>query len=87
MSILSDYKSGTSKPIGELRRLVKELREVLEDEELSWATKSMLVFNTHRQQVNGLLWEIGKNLDYYDPDTSYEEDARAYVNALEDLVK
>ncbi len=89
MSILSDYKSGVGehKALGELRQLVTELKEVLEDEELNWETKYGLVFDTHQKKIRGLLYKARKNLDYYDPDTSYEEDARAYVNALDELVK
>lgn len=88
MTILSDYKAGKgdSKALGELRRLVTELQEVLDDSELEWEDKYHLVFDTHQKKIKGLLSKAGKCLDYYDPDTSYEEDARAYVSALEDLV-
>jgi hypothetical protein len=89
MTILSDYKSGTgtSKTLGKLRQLVVELKEVLEDEELDWEKKYDLVFDTHQQQVEDLLKEARLHLDYYDPDTTYEEDAKAYVSALDELVK
>lgn len=89
MSILEDYRSGTGdyKALGQLRQLVVELREVLEDEGLDWEVKFDLVFGTHQKNIKALLSEAGKNLDYYDPDTTYEEDSRAYVTALEELVK
>jgi hypothetical protein len=88
MTTLFDYKAGKgeNKALGELRQLVTELKEVLDDDEIGWQETFHLVFGTHQKRVKGLLLEAGIRLDYYDPDTTYEEDARAYVTALDDLV-
>lgn len=46
--------------------------------DVEWETKFDLVFKCARE-----IRELNlKELDYYDPDTSYEEDVRAYVAAL-----
>jgi len=34
------------------------------------------------RQVTQLLKNLGENLDYYDPDSTYEEDMDAYITAL-----
>ncbi len=81
MSILSEAKNSKA----DLRHLVSELEEVLDDDELSWERKYTLVFGSHRTKVVPLLKRAGLTLDYYDPDTSYEEDVRAYVYALDRL--
>lgn len=82
MSILSDFKNSSNS----LRTLAIELREVLDDDELEWKQKYDLVFQTHRHKIEPALEDAGLNLEYYDPDTSYEEDVRAYVYALERLL-
>jgi len=58
----------------------------LDDDELDWEEKFDLIFDTHREKVKPALQEAYLHLDYYDPDTTYEEDSRAYVEALESLV-
>lgn len=82
MSILSDH---LDKKVS-LRTLVQELNEVLASDELDWESKYLLIFSTKRDKVDPALADAGFRLSYYDPDTIYEEDARAYVSALEDLV-
>ncbi len=34
-----------------------------------------------------ILKEVGKALDYYDPDTTYEEDMDAFISALSDKIQ
>ena len=85
MSILSDYLAG-SPELKRLRQLLLELKEVLESDKIDWETKYDLVFATHQKEVKPLLMSAGLRLEYCDPDTSYEEDARAYVSGLEDCL-
>lgn len=42
------------------------------------ATKYELIFSEEGSRALGRIFQ----LDYYDPDTSYEEDVQAYVEAL-----
>jgi hypothetical protein len=53
-----------------------------------WDTAFGLVFSPAiSQRVFVLVRELGSALDYYDPDTTYEEDVRAFARALEDKVR
>lgn len=48
------------------------------DADPDWEIVYDLIFTKIAPEVR----ELGFSLEYYDPDTSYEEDARAYVQAL-----
>ncbi|WP_150126598.1 hypothetical protein [Burkholderia cenocepacia] len=53
-----------------------------------WETAFGLVFSPSiSQQAFTLAGEMGFPLDYYDPDTSYEDDVRAFANALDAKVQ
>lgn len=82
MSILSEYRDKSNA----LRNIVKELREVLDAHDLDWEVRYDLIFGSHRKLVVPALESAGMRLEYYDPDTTYEEDSRAYVEALESLL-
>lgn len=43
-----------------------------------WEIKYELVFDVARE-----VRELGYDIEYYDPDATYEEDVRAYATALE----
>lgn len=47
--------------------------------DIPWKTKFSFVFS---DAIAGAVRDIGIQVDWYDPDTSYEEDVMAYVNAL-----
>lgn len=42
-------------------------------------------FNIFGNEISPLIDELGLSFDYYDPDTSYEEDVMALTNALKDI--
>lgn len=52
--------------------------------EIEWEAKYDQIFE-RAPRVRELCREAGQDIDYYDPDTSYEEDVRAYVQALLEL--
>lgn len=57
--------------------LHKEVNQIF-NSDLSWEVKFELIFSENiADQIYSII-----QLDYYDPDTSYEEDVRAFVNAL-----
>lgn len=65
-----------------LKKIIKKIDKVLEirDSNLNWETKYDVIFNMG-------LWEKMRAsgyalMDWYDPDTTYEEDVRAYCEAL-----
>lgn len=66
-----------------LKRLFSTLDKVYNDPELSWDTKYSLIFSENiSRQFTAQLDHYGIRLDYYDPDSSYEDDVRAYYEAL-----
>jgi len=74
----------------ELSRLIDEASEIFHSE-ADWEVKYDAIFAMNIWQK---IREAGFGFDWYDPDTSYEEDVTAYFRALEgfqtrmgDLVK
>lgn len=59
-----------------------------DEAEKMWDTNFSLVFSDHiSHRVRFLLDEMNMSMDYYDPDTSYEEDVCAYADALNQKAK
>jgi|GEM_PF-4189928 len=67
----------------ELHRLTMLLFNL---EDASWETKFEIGFKMSKQ-VHACLDTLGLSLEYYDPDTTYEEDFKAYVNAFDKKVQ
>lgn len=64
-----------------LEYVVSTAIKIIDDPSLSWESKYDNVFN-----LNTILRRYGVVLDYYDPDTTYEEDTKAFVNALKEYL-
>lgn len=64
----------------EARQFIKLARaaQLLAESNAPWETKYDLIFSP---DVSGAIKKTGIRLDYCDPDTSYEEDVRAFVSA------
>ena len=56
--------------------------ERIVDSDLTWDEKYDLIFS---EEISKTVHDLIK-LDYYDPDTSYEVDVQAFVQALKDKV-
>lgn len=68
-----------------LKCAIDEVYE-LASSEMLWKRKFELIFSDNVSvQVRKWLDELELSFDWYDPDTSYEEDVKAYVRGLEDL--
>ncbi len=65
------------KILEELRDLQIQVNEIF-NSEVSWEVKYDLIFS---EQISQRVFTLIK-LDYYDPDTSYQEDVTAFVNAF-----
>jgi len=50
----------------------------------AWMTKYELVF-AQADSVKAAIKEIGMELEWYDPDTSYEDDLIAFMKALDEI--
>lgn len=67
----------TNSAFDELVFLHKEVNRIF-DSTLPWETKYDLIFSEFiSRRISSII-----HLDYYDPDTSYQEDVTAFVNAL-----
>lgn len=68
-------------PVNPGRRFIKlaEEAEQICRSDATWETKYDLIFSDH---VSRAIKQTGVSFDYCDPDTSYEEDVRAYVAAV-----
>ena len=66
------------------RALLKHIQfcQQVFDSDADWKYKYDRIFKIARQFIRPLLTQMGLDFDYYDPDTSYEEDVTAYMNAL-----
>jgi len=64
--------------IGELIDLNSEAHEII-NSNLSWNVKYDLIFSDDMSSK--------VKLDYYDPDTSYEEDVLAWIGAFDEYLK
>jgi len=51
---------------------------------VSWHTKFELIF-AQADSVKAAIKEIGMELEWYDPDTSYEDDLIAFMKALDEI--
>lgn len=59
-----------------LRELCEDL---IQENDIPWESKYKFVFNKHFHSMVVLC--LNKLTDYHDPDTSYEEDTKAYLEA------
>jgi hypothetical protein len=48
----------------------------------SWEFKYHRIFNTWRNDIKPLLDSLNDTLNWYDPDTSYEDDIKSFMEAL-----
>jgi len=60
-------------------RRARSLLRRTEERNLSWSTLYDCIFS---QDISGKIQGTGIRVDYCDPDTSYEEDVRAFVKAI-----
>lgn len=71
----------------ELLNLNNKVQQLIK-EDVDWEIKYDLIFSKNvSRRIFTLLSELNIRFDYYDPDTSYEEDALAFANALNEKVE
>lgn len=66
-----------------LLETVHIMRSIYNSDSLDWSSKFDRIFNKH---VSKKLYQM-LDLDYYDPDTSHEEDVKAFVQAVEERLQ
>lgn len=71
-----------------LRAIVKELTEMVASDSLTWEEKYDEVFGGEiGNRIQEVLSSLEIRMNYYDPDSGYDDDVRAYCSALETLVE
>lgn len=68
----------------ELQYLKNEINRIATDHTLTWEQKYDAIFS---KKISTRFFEIANGFSYYDPDSSYEDDVRAFHDAVNDWVK
>lgn len=72
----------------ELINLNDKVQKLVMQEDVDWEMKFDLVFSQEvSRRVFNLLDALNVSFDYYDPDTSYEEDVLAFSNAFNEKME
>jgi hypothetical protein len=66
-----------------LRKLNEKANIIYNDSFLTWNEKYDQIFS---EKISRKVFDLIR-LDYYDPDTSYEEDVRAFMSAFNERMK
>lgn len=62
----------------------KEVISIFENANVSWEFKYTRIFTIWNKNIKPILNDLNDSLDWYDPDTSYEEDVTYFVKALQE---
>ena len=68
--------------INEIEIINRDVKQIIDNDGLEWSEKYNMIFSSN---ISLRVFEL-INLDYYDPDTSYEEDVMAFASALNEWV-
>lgn len=72
----------------ELLKLHQRVQNLVKENNISWKTKYELIFSSNiSTKIFFCFKELGVSFHYYDPDTSYEEDVKAFAYALRDKMQ
>lgn len=71
----------------ELVNLNNKVQRLMNEEDVDWEVKYDLIFSKEvSRRIFDLFDELNVRFEYYDPDTSYEEDLKAFSSALEEKI-
>lgn len=80
---MSNSINNTDKSYLELVKINTKVQRLINEEDVDWELKYDTIFSPNiSKRVFALMKELNISFDYYDPDTSYEEDVRAFSDAL-----
>lgn len=72
----------------ELVNLNNKVQRLMSEEDVDWEMKYDLIFSKEvSRRIFDLFGELNIRFEYYDPDTSYEDDLRAFSSALEEKME
>lgn len=66
----------------ELQRIYFKAEGIVESD-MSWEAKYDLIFSP---EISRKVFELVRGFDYYDPDTTYEEDVMAFFNSFKEYL-
>lgn len=70
-----------------LVKLNQKIQNLIQENNISWETKYELIFSENiSRKIFTYFKEMNISFDYYDPDTSYEEDVKAFAYAVNNKV-
>lgn len=85
---MSDYSNNLDNNYLELVKINNKVQRLVNEEDVDWELKYDSIFSPNvSRKVFALMKELNVSFDYYDPDTSYEEDVKAFSDALDSKVK
>jgi len=71
--------------IRELCQWMDETISVAGNPGVSWEVRHQLVFGAYRKHIAPLAKELNLDLDWYNPDTTYQEDIMSYIHCIGEL--
>lgn len=66
-----------------LKELYDKVKKIVNNDLITEEAKYDFIFS---ESISDELYKIVPKFEYYDPDTSYEEDVDAFVNAFDNLI-
>lgn len=85
---MSNDINSTDQSYLELVKINTKVQRLINEEDVDWELKYDTIFSPNiSKKVFALMKELNINFDYYDPDTSYEEDVRAFSDALDSKIE
>ena len=57
--------------------------EIIVESDMSWEEKYDLIFSS---EISQKVCKLARGFDYYDPDTTYEEDVMAFFNSFKEYL-
>lgn len=71
-----------------IKSINDEIQCLVQNTGVDWELKYALIFSENgSQRVISALQDINIHFDWYDPDTSYEEDVRSFSSELDRVVR
>lgn len=72
----------------DLVRLNTKVQKIVDTKNVDWQVKYDLIFSKNiSTKIFQLFKEVNISFDYYDPDTTYEEDIKAFSSAFKEKIE
>ena len=68
----------------EMIDIFQKMKSIIYDDSLEWEEKFQLVFSN---EISNKIYLLVTSLDYYDPDSGYQDDTLAFYQAVKEYLK